>query len=134
MVSAFKGQHLKTSIREDMTLHLSIWHNGTKEAMLMHVGSRLDTIKKCGHFQVYKEAQALYMAKKVAKQAKAAMSLLDGVSKGTERPNKSSKKAKEVKAKEAEASGPEMGATFLADLKKAKEASENLGSTLICSC
>jgi hypothetical protein len=49
-VSALKGQHLKTLIREDTTLHLSVWHNGTKEALLMHVGSTLDVIKKCGHF------------------------------------------------------------------------------------
>ncbi len=39
-------------------------------------------------------------------------------------PIKSSKKAKEAKAA-AKASDPEMGATFLVDLKKAKEAAEN---------
>jgi hypothetical protein len=47
-VSDLKDQHLKTMIGEDRTLHLSIWHNGTKEALLMHVGSTLDTIKKQG--------------------------------------------------------------------------------------
>ncbi len=37
-----QGQHLKAHIGEDMTLHLSIWYNGTKKAMLMHVGLTLD--------------------------------------------------------------------------------------------
>jgi hypothetical protein len=124
-VSALKGQHLKTSIREDTTLHLSVWHNGTKEAMIMHVGLTMDTIKKCGHFQAYKEAQALYIAKKeVAKQAKDDLSLFDSVSKGSGKSKKSSKKAKEANAA-AKASDPEMQATFLRDIKKAKDATEN---------
>ncbi len=59
-VPALKSQHLKTQhIGEGTTLHLSIWHNGTKKVMFMHVGSTLDTIKKCGHFQAYDKAQAL---------------------------------------------------------------------------
>ncbi len=71
-----------------------MWNNGTKEVMLMHVGTTLDAIKKCGHFQYYGTALALYMAKKeAAKQAKAGLSLLDGTSNGTEKSNKSSKKA-----------------------------------------
>ena len=49
-VSALKDQHLKTHIREGTNLHLSIWHNGTKEALLMHVGLTMDMIKKHGHF------------------------------------------------------------------------------------
>jgi hypothetical protein len=56
-VSALKDQHLKTTIGEDTTLHLSIWNSRTKEALLMHVGSTLDAIKKCGHFKDYEEAQ-----------------------------------------------------------------------------
>jgi hypothetical protein len=135
MVSALKGQHLKTTIGEDTTLHLSVWH----------MGSTLDAIKKLGHFQDYEEAQALYVAQReVAKQAKADLALLDGVSKGSELSKKSSKKAKEAKTA-AKAFDPEMQATFLGDLKKAKEATENakgamttlqprcLGSTQICS-
>ncbi len=47
-VLSLKGQHLKTSIGEDTTLHLSVWHNGTKEALLMHVELTLDAIKECG--------------------------------------------------------------------------------------
>jgi hypothetical protein len=46
-----KGLQLKTSIGEDMTLYFPMWNNGTKKVMLMHVGSTLDAIKKCGHFQ-----------------------------------------------------------------------------------
>jgi hypothetical protein len=122
-VSAHKGQLLKTTIREDATLHLFIWHNGTKETRLMHVGLTLDMIKR--HLRDYKEAQALYVAQiEAAKQAKADLALLDRVSKGTEKSKKSSKKAKEAKAA-AKASDQEMQATFLADLKKAKEATEN---------
>jgi hypothetical protein len=124
MVSALKDQHLKTTIGEDATLHLSIWHNGTKEALLMHVESALDAIKKRGHFRDHDKAQALYVnQKELAKQAKAALALLDGVSKGAEKFKKSSKMAKEAKAA-AEAADPEMRANFLLDLKKAKEAAE----------
>jgi hypothetical protein len=63
-VSALKGQNLKTSIGEGTTLYCSVWHNGMKEVMLMHVGSTLDAIKKHGHFQTYNKAQVLYKAKK----------------------------------------------------------------------
>jgi hypothetical protein len=41
MASALKDQHLKTHIGEDKTLHLSIWHNGTQDTLLMCVGSTL---------------------------------------------------------------------------------------------
>jgi hypothetical protein len=36
-----------------------VWNSGIKKAMLMHVMATLDAIKKHGHFQAYKEAQAL---------------------------------------------------------------------------
>jgi hypothetical protein len=77
-VSALKDQSLKTIIGEDTKLHLSIWHTGMHKALLMHVGSTLDTIKKQGHFKAYKEAQELYVKQcKVVKQAKAALAELD---------------------------------------------------------
>ncbi len=63
-VSALKDQNLKTTIGEDTTLHLSIWHSRMKEAPLMHVQSTLDAIKKCGHFKDHNEAQALYVSQK----------------------------------------------------------------------
>jgi hypothetical protein len=124
-VSALKDQHLKTHIGEDTTLHLSIWHNGTKEAFLMHVGSMLDAVKKRGHFKDPQKAEVLYVSQKeAAKQAKAALALLDGVNEGAEKSKKSPRKAKKAK-KMAEESDPEMQANFLLDLKKAKEATEN---------
>ncbi len=58
-VSLMKGLQLKTSIGKDTTLHFFVWNSGTKEAMLMHVMATLDAIKKRGHFQAYKETQAL---------------------------------------------------------------------------
>jgi hypothetical protein len=91
----------------------------------MHVGSTLDAIKKFGHFKDHNKAQTLYMSQKeTAKQAKAAVALLDGISKGAEKSKKSLKKATEAKATD-EASDPEMQANFLLDLKKAREAAEN---------
>jgi hypothetical protein len=93
-----KGLQLKNSISKDRTLHFPMWNSGMKEAMLMHMTVTLDAIKKRGHFQAYKEAQALYVAKKEgAKQAKAGLSLLDGASKGLGKSTKSLKKAKEAK-------------------------------------
>jgi hypothetical protein len=68
--------------------------------------------------------------KELAKQAKTALALLDGVSKGAEKSKKSSKKAKEAKAV-AKAADPKMQANFLLDLKKAKEAAENAKDTMI---
>jgi hypothetical protein len=63
--------------------------------------------------------------KEAAKQAKAVLADLDGVmSKGAEKSNKSSRKAKEAAAM-AEAPDPELQANFLLDFKKAKEAAEN---------
>jgi hypothetical protein len=124
-VSTMKGLQTKTSIREDTTFNFSMWNSGTEEAMLMHVTATLDTIKKRGHFEAYKEAQVLYVAKKeVVKQAKAGLSLLDGASKGSEKSKKSSEKAKEPKVT-TRASDQEMQANFQADLAKAKEAAEN---------
>ncbi len=64
------------------------------------------------------------MAQKEAKQAKADLALLDGVSKSSGKSKKSSRKAKEAEAA-AKAPDPEMRATLLADLTKAKEAAEN---------
>jgi hypothetical protein len=64
----------------------------------MHVGSTLDAFKKCGHFKDHDKAKVLYVSlKEAGKQAKAALALLDGVSKGEEKSKKSSRKAKEAK-------------------------------------
>jgi hypothetical protein len=124
-VSLMKGLHLKSSIGEDTTLHLSMWNINMKRAMLMHLGSTLDEVKKRGHFQDYKTAQVLFVTyKEAAKQARADLALLDIVRKVLDKSKKPSKKAREAEAA-AKASDPEMQAMFLLDLKKAKEAAEN---------
>jgi hypothetical protein len=38
-VSSCKDNHLKTLIKEGMELRVPIWHSGTREAFLVHVGS-----------------------------------------------------------------------------------------------
>jgi hypothetical protein len=124
-VPTIKGLQLKTSIGKDTTLHFPMWNSGTKKAMLMHVTETLDAIKKCGHFEAYKEAQVLFVAKKeVAKQTKASLSLLDEASKGLGKSKKSSKKAKEAKGV-TKAPDSQIPATFQANLEKAKVAPEN---------
>jgi hypothetical protein len=124
-VTMMKGLQIKSSIHKDMALNFSMCNSGTKEAMLMHVTATLDIIKQRGHFQAYKDAQALYVAKKeAAKQARADLSLLDRAGKGSRKSKKSSNKAKEAKDV-TKALDQEMQATFLADLKKAKEATKN---------
>ncbi len=130
MVPSMKSLQLKTSIGEDTTLHFPIWNIGIKEAMLMHVIVTLDAIKKHGQFQDYETAQVLYMAKKeVAKQGKAGLSLLYGVSNVTEKSKKLSRKIKEAIAV-TKASDQEIEANFQADLKMAKEATENTKDTM----
>jgi hypothetical protein len=120
------GRSLKTTIGEGADLRFSIWHTGIRKALLMHVGSTLDVIKKQGHFMAYIEAHELYVEQhEMAKQAKAALAEPDrATSKGAETSKKSSKKAKEAMAM-ADATEPELQANFLLDLKKAKEAAEN---------
>jgi hypothetical protein len=124
-VSALKKAHLKTTIGEDTTLQLSVWHTGTRKSLLMHVNATLDAIKKPGHLEDHKEAQEIYVQQKeLAKQAKTATSELVGVtSEGVEKSKKSSKKAKKAEST-ADVPDPNMRAMYLQDLKKAKEASE----------
>jgi hypothetical protein len=126
MVSALNNNRsLKNVIGEGLELGLPIWHTGTHEALLMHVGSTLDRIEKRGHFKAYEEAHELYVEQcKMAKQAKAALAELNGATSecaGTSK--KSSKKAKEAMAT-ANATEPKLQANFLLDLKKAKEVTE----------
>ncbi len=120
-----KNLQLKTSIDKDMNFNFPVWYgNGTKEAMLMHMLAMLDAIKKHGHLKAYKEAQALYVEQKeVVKLAKASLSLLDGVSKGSGKSKKTLKKAKEAKGV-TKVPGDPMQATFQVDLEKAKSATK----------
>ncbi len=45
-VSSFKDNHLKTLIKEGTELRVLIWHSGTREVFLIHVGSAQEAIEK----------------------------------------------------------------------------------------
>jgi hypothetical protein len=49
-ISSYKDNHLKTLINEGTELRVPIWHSGTREAFLIHVGSAQEAIKKKGFF------------------------------------------------------------------------------------
>ncbi len=137
-VSALKSnQSLKTTIRDDAELRILIWHAGNCEAFLMHVSTALDAIKKRGTFKAYKEACEAYVEQwEAAKQAKAALAILNAAVSAGEKTSKktskkSSKKASEKasqRAKEgtalADAPDPELHAEYEKDLEKAKFAAE----------
>ncbi len=96
MLSTLKSdQSLKTTIGEDAELHIPIWHTGTHKAFLMHVSTALDTIKKRGTFNAYKEAIEAYVKQRnVVKQAKSALALLMApASNGKKSSKKASKKS-----------------------------------------
>ncbi len=90
LVSFLKGdQSLKTTIGVDAELHLCIWHCVTCKAFLMRVSSALDAIKKRGTFKAYKEAHKAYVEQlKVAKQGKAALTLLTAPTSKAEKDSK----------------------------------------------
>jgi len=52
-VSSFKEAHLKTPIKEGTELRVPIWHSGTCEAFLIHVGSAREGIEKKGYFKSF---------------------------------------------------------------------------------
>jgi hypothetical protein len=120
IVSALKSdQSLKTTFRDDTELCLPIWHCGTREAFLMHTRNQ-----ETSTFKAYKEACEAYVEQhEVAKQAKAALAILNAaVSKGEKTSRKTSKKASDKalqKAKEgaasADAPDPELHAEYHAD-------------------
>ncbi len=47
-VSSFKEAHLKRLINSGTELRVPIWHSGTREAFLIHVGSAREAIEKKG--------------------------------------------------------------------------------------
>ena len=80
-VSSFKNNHLKTLINEGTELRVPIWHSGTWEAFLIHVGSAREAIKKKGYFKSYKEYSGIFTKKrKKIKQLKSQLMELDGTS------------------------------------------------------
>ena len=54
-VSSFKEAHLKTLIKEGTELRVPIWHSGTREAFLIHVGSAREAIEKKGYFKSFED-------------------------------------------------------------------------------
>jgi hypothetical protein len=63
-VSFFKDNHLKTLIKEGTELRVPIWHSGTREAFLIHVGSAREAIKKKGYFKSFEDHSKTYADKR----------------------------------------------------------------------
>ncbi len=63
-VSSYKDNHLKTLIKEGMELRVPIWHSGTREAFLIHVGSAQEAIKKKGYFKSFEDHSNTYSDKR----------------------------------------------------------------------
>jgi hypothetical protein len=106
-VSKMKNLQIKMLIENDTTLSFPVWYdNGTKDVCSMHVTMVLDAIKKRGHFKDYNKVQKAYVEQKEAvRSVKAGLAFLDRASRGLGKLIKSSKKAKEAKAKSKEADG-----------------------------
>jgi hypothetical protein len=119
-ISALRSdQSLMTTIREDAELCLPIWHCGTHGAFLMHVSIAVNTIKIQGTFKAHDVDQH-----KAAKQAKAALAVLNAVtSKGEKTSKKASQKTNEGVVL-ADAPDPELQAEYKKDFQKANKATE----------
>ncbi len=63
-MSSFKEAHLKTLIKEGTELRVPIWHSGTHEAFLIHVGSAGEAIEKKGYFKPFEEHSNDYSEKR----------------------------------------------------------------------
>jgi hypothetical protein len=55
VVSSFKETHLKMLIKEGTELRVPIWHSGTHETFLIHLGSAQEAIEKKGYFKSFEE-------------------------------------------------------------------------------
>ena len=106
---------LKTTIGEDAELCLPIWHCGTRKAFLMHVSTAI-TIKKRGTFKAHAEAHELYLEhRKVAKQAKAALAVLNASTREGEKTSKKASQKTKEGAASADAPNPELHAEYKKD-------------------
>jgi hypothetical protein len=63
-VSSYNDNHLKILIKEGTELWVPIWHSGTREAFLIHVGSAQEAIKKKGYFKSFEEYSKTYADKR----------------------------------------------------------------------
>ncbi len=64
MVSSYKDNHLKTLIKEGTELRVPIWHSGTREAFLIHMGSAQEAIEKKGYFKSFEDHSDDYFEKR----------------------------------------------------------------------
>jgi hypothetical protein len=119
MVSSFKDNHLKTLIKEGTELQVPIWHLGTREAFLIHVGSAREAIKKKGYFKSFEDHSGTYADKrKKVKELKDQLVALREAS--TAQP----KDSKETTVEASEEDSAALRATIKAELKQALEAVE----------
>ncbi len=51
-------------IKEDTELRVPIWHSGTREALLIHVGSACEAIKKKGYSKSFEDHSEDYSEKR----------------------------------------------------------------------
>jgi hypothetical protein len=63
-ISSYKETHLKTLIKEGTELRVPIWHSGTREAFLIHVGSAREVIEKKGYFKSFEDHSDDYSKKR----------------------------------------------------------------------
>ncbi len=64
MVSSFKDNYLKTLINEGTELRVPIWHSGTRDAFLIHVGSSQEAIEKKEYFKSCEEYSRTFANKR----------------------------------------------------------------------
>jgi hypothetical protein len=131
-VSSFKDNHLKMLINEGTELRVPIWHSGTREAFLIHMGSAQEAIEKKGYFKSYKEFSGTFANKrKKIKELRDQLTELKEASEtsaetlgqtGTSR--KSNKNSKETTVEASEKSSTTLRAAIKAELKQALEAAE----------
>ncbi len=80
-----------------MELRVPIWHSGTREAFLIHVGSAREAIKKKEYFKAYEENNEAYVELHgKIKSAKAQLATLDESAIGEAGTSKKSKKTQEA--------------------------------------
>jgi len=120
-VSSFKEAHLKTLIKEGMELQVPIWHSGTCEAFLIHVGSAQEAIEKKGYFKSFEDHSGDYSEKRekvkeLKKQLKALKETL-----AAQPPKKA---PKETTAEADDESSATLHAETKAELKQAVKAAE----------
>jgi hypothetical protein len=75
-VASFKDTTVKTTLGSGTELRVPVWHSGTREAFLIHVGSARGAIEKKGFFKSFEEhskdyAEKRKKVKEIKKQAEA---------------------------------------------------------------